>query len=118
MPLTRRQHVINITHEVKSITGTETFISVNFINIHQRLWRSAEGEVTKIYDRTFPPYATKVTQNKDDLLSPIEIDSFSRNAISFLRLLTDFKSLNEFAELETRISAHLLDLVSNAKDEG
>lgn len=63
----------------------------------------------------------KVALNKDDvniLLSPIEIDSLSRNTISFLRLLDDFKSLNEFTELETQISAHLLDLVSNAKDEG
>ncbi|KAJ8620338.1 hypothetical protein MRB53_028867 [Persea americana] len=121
IPFTRRQNAVNITHKIENITGTKTSISIDFRNTHRRLWHSVEGDVTTIFERTYPAFTSKVYLDKDNanlLWSPTETDSLIRTMMSFFRIPCEFRSLNEFAELETQVSVYLCNLVSNAKDEG
>lgn len=125
MPSTRRQHVVNMTHNVKNVSGINTTITIDVKNKLQRFWRSAEGNLTAIIDETFPPIMARVTSritstielDKEDaryLSSPAGAHLLVHNILRYFNLTT----LSELVELETQVSLCLHNAASSAKDEG
>ncbi|KAJ8637335.1 hypothetical protein MRB53_011602 [Persea americana] len=110
MPFTRTQRILNIGYRVSNIEGTVTSVSLEFTNTHRRQLRSFEGDVPTTSDGLL----VKVYWESNLLWSPTQRHSLIRRALSCLDLI----SVIVLAELESQTSLCLLNLVSNAEDEG
>ncbi|KAJ8638493.1 hypothetical protein MRB53_012760 [Persea americana] len=93
-------------------------------NKHQRLWRSIEGDVTTIADKTFPfPHLAGIFSgllirkyDASSLCSPIKRHAIIR--MIFFHMNLSSLDEDELAKLETHFSLFLLNAMSNSNKEG
>ncbi|RWR77168.1 E3 ubiquitin-protein ligase RING1-like protein [Cinnamomum micranthum f. kanehirae] len=103
-------YVIEAPDDLQSNLRNNDTVSLEFTNTHGRQLRSFERDVPTTSDELL----VKVYWESNLLWSPTQRHSLIRRVLSCLDLI----SVSVLAELESETSLCLLNLVSNAEDEG